>query len=153
MVAVGLAVGGINGTGARTRTARGRCRRNDSQGQAQAIFHLSEDGDSMDFKLNVVEHRRRDAVAYPLRRSPASTGRSWCSCTASDPAGVDPHGRLNEGTITDARRDRRGLASAACPGGVANLADVIEKMNNGGAYVNVHTLASSAGGEIRGDIK
>jgi hypothetical protein len=35
---------------------------------------------------------------------------------------------------------------------VANLDDVIEKMNSGGAYVNVHTVANP-GGEIRGDIK
>ena len=59
-------------------------------------------------------------------------------------AGVDTHGRLNEGTITNANVIPR-PASAACPGGVANLADVIEKMNNGGAYVNVHTIALPRG--------
>jgi hypothetical protein len=43
-------------------------------------------------------------------------------------------------------------STAICPGGGATLDDVIEKMNNGGAYVNVHTLVFP-GGEIRGDIK
>ena len=66
-------------------------------------------------------------------------------------AGVDPHGTLNEGTITNANVIPR-AASAACPGGVANLEDVVEKMNNGGAYVNVHTI-TFPGGEIRGDIR
>ena len=63
---------------------------------------------------------------------------------------VSPNGLLSEGTITNANVIPR-PNSAACPGGVANLDDVIEKMNNGGAYVNVHTVAKP-GGEIRGDI-
>lgn len=42
--------------------------------------------------------------------------------------------------------------SAACPGGVANMADLVDKINSGGAYVNVHTLANP-GGEIRGQIR
>ena len=43
------------------------------------------------------------------------------------------------------------LDSAACPGGVATLEDVLEKMRTGGAYVNVHTT-QFPGGEIRGQI-
>lgn len=41
--------------------------------------------------------------------------------------------------------------SAACPGGVANIQDLVEKLQNGGAYVNVHTL-QNPGGEIRGQV-
>jgi len=42
--------------------------------------------------------------------------------------------------------------SAACPGGVANFADLIAKMQTGGAYVNAHTTGHPAG-EIRGQIR
>lgn len=68
-----------------------------------------------------------------------------------EPGGVDVNGVLSGGDITDADVIER-PDSAACPGGVANLADVVEKMSSGGAYVNVHTLANP-GGEIRGQIR
>jgi hypothetical protein len=42
--------------------------------------------------------------------------------------------------------------SAACPGGVASLADLILKIQSGETYVNVHTLAHP-GGEIRGPLQ
>lgn len=42
--------------------------------------------------------------------------------------------------------------SAACPGGVATLEELLAKMEAGGAYVNVHTL-EHPGGEIRGQIR
>jgi CHRD domain len=65
--------------------------------------------------------------------------------------GVTQNGILAEGTITEANVILR-PDSAACPGGVATLADVIAKMQNGGAYANVHTLTWPAG-EIRGSIR
>jgi len=65
-------------------------------------------------------------------------------------AGVTVNGVLAEGTITAANVIPR-ADSAACPGGVANLADLIEKLRTGGAYTNVHTL-EWPGGEIRGHI-
>ena len=42
--------------------------------------------------------------------------------------------------------------SDACPGGVADFDDLLEKIASGEAYVNVHTLAFP-GGEIRGQIR
>jgi len=68
-----------------------------------------------------------------------------------NPVGVTVNGILAEGTITQANVIPR-ADSAACPGGVATLADVIAKMRNGGAYANVHTL-TWPGGEIRGSIR
>jgi hypothetical protein len=59
-------------------------------------------------------------------------------------------GALNEGTATDANVIPR-PASVACPGGVANLADVIAKIRSGGAYANIHTVAFP-GGEVRGQV-
>ena len=67
-----------------------------------------------------------------------------------NPIGVAVNGILAEGTITQANVIAR-ASSAACPGGVATLADVIAKMRTGGAYANVHTL-TWPGGEIRGPI-
>ena len=67
-----------------------------------------------------------------------------------NPIGVAVNGILAEGTITQANVIAR-ASSAACPGGVATLADVIAKMRNGGAYANVHTL-TWPGGEFRGPI-
>lgn len=66
------------------------------------------------------------------------------------PGGVTSNGRLADGTITAADVIPR-ADSAACPGGVADFDDLLEKMRSGDAYVNVHTLAHPAG-EIRGQI-
>jgi hypothetical protein len=58
---------------------------------------------------------------------------------------------FSKGVITDANVLPR-PDSPQCPGGVANLAQLLEKMRAGEAYVNVHTSANT-GGEIRGQIK
>ncbi|MGH7321046.1 MAG: CHRD domain-containing protein [Candidatus Rokuibacteriota bacterium] len=63
---------------------------------------------------------------------------------------VSPDGILSEGTVTAASVIPR-PDSVACPGGVANFAALLAKMQSGDAYVNVHTLANLAG-EIRGQI-
>jgi CHRD domain len=121
----------------------------DTQGQAQAIFHLSSDGDALDFKLiasNIVDVTQSHIHCGP----PGVNGPIVVFLYGFGPI-VSPDGILSEGTITDANVIPR-PDSAACPGGVADLDDVIEKMNNGGAYVNVHTVVFP-GGEIRGDIE
>jgi hypothetical protein len=43
-------------------------------------------------------------------------------------------------------------AAANCPGGVANLSELLRAMNEGNAYVNVHTIAFP-GGEVRGQLR
>ena len=74
------------------------------------------------------------------------------------------HGRsdgvIASGTFTDANVIDR-AAGATCPGGVSDLGDVIDLLQNGGGYVNIHTNDGVAptdtgpgdfpGGEIRGD--
>src|SRR5829696_6057205 len=79
------------------------------------------------------------------------------------PFGSGRHdGVLATGTFTDANViDLAPGANPACPAGVATLADVIGRLQNGGAYVNVHTNDGVAptntgpgdfpGGEIRGN--
>ena len=61
------------------------------------------------------------------------------------------NGILNQDVATNADVIAR-PDSPACPGGVANLEDVIEKLATGGAYANVHTSAFPPG-EIRGQIE
>jgi hypothetical protein len=66
-------------------------------------------------------------------------------------APVTKNGLLAHGVITDANVIDR-PDSAACPGGVTDLAGLLEKIRTGNAYVNVHTTAFP-GGEIRGQLK
>ena len=68
--------------------------------------------------------------------------RAHIHCGPSDPASLR-HGS------TPAHLPRLG---AACPGGIATLADLLAKIRSGGAYTNVHTIQWPAG-EIRGDIR
>lgn len=149
LVAVGLAIGGVNGNWSTHSQGDTEVPATASQGQAQAIFHMSKDGTSLDFKL--IASNIADVTQSHIHcGTPGVNGPIVVFLYGFGPI-VSPNGVLNEGTITNANVIPR-PASAACPGGVANLDDVIEKMNNDGAYVNVHTVAIPAG-EIRGDIK
>jgi len=64
--------------------------------------------------------------------------------------GVSANGILAEATVTAADVIPR-PDSQACPGGVADLAELIAHARAGNAYVNVHTIQNPAG-EIRGQI-
>lgn len=66
-------------------------------------------------------------------------------------SGVDNNGVLAEGTITNANVIPR-APSSECPDGVANFAEMVERLRSGDAYTNVHTL-TFPGGEIRGEIQ
>jgi hypothetical protein len=150
LVAVGLAVAGVNRNWSTHANGSMEVPVRDSQGQAQAIFHQSADGDSIDFKL-IVTNIEGVTQSHIHCGTPGVNGPIVVFLYGFNAAGVAPHGVLNEGTITDANVIAR-PDSLACPGGVADLDDVIDKLNNGGAYVNVHTL-TFPGGEIRGDVK
>ena len=150
LVAVGLAVAGANRNWSTHANGSGEIPANDSQGQAQAIFNLSNDGNSVDFKLIAtnIEGVTQSHIHCGL---PGTNGPVVVFLYGFNPAGVSPHGILNQGTFTDADVIDR-PNSAACPGGVANLDELLVKMRTGGAYVNVHTIALPPG-EIRGDLK
>jgi hypothetical protein len=149
LMAVGLAVAGINGNWSTHSNGSMEVPVRDTEGQSQAIFQLSSDGAALDFKLiasNIVDVTQSHIHCGP----PGVNGPIVVFLYGFGPT-VSPNGVLSEGTIIDASVIDR-PDSPACPGGVADLADLIEKMNNGGAYVNVHTVVFP-GGEIRGDIK
>jgi hypothetical protein len=126
----------------------------DSRAQGQAIFHLSEDGQAIEYKLiasnieNVVQaHIHLGAVgvngpvvAFLYGLVPSGGGRT--------------NGVLSEGTIT--------AANLIGPLAGHPLSDLIAAIESGGAYVNVHTNDGIAptntgpgdfpGGEIRGQL-
>ncbi len=111
----------------------------DSQAQGQAIFHLSEDGTALEYKLGAVG-TNGPIVAFLY--GPVA------------PGGGRTDGVLAEGTIT--------AANLVGPLAGHPLSDLITAMNDGGAYVNVHTNDGVAppntgpgdfpGGEIRGQL-
>jgi hypothetical protein len=113
-----------------------------------AIFHLSADGTSMDYKLiasNIV-----DVLQSHIHCGTPGLNGPVTVFLFGPSAPVPSNGILAQGTITAANVIPR-PDSEACPGGIADLDDVIEKLRTGGAYVNVHTSAHP-GGEIRGHV-
>jgi hypothetical protein len=121
----------------------------ETDGTGVANLKVSKTGDSLHFKLNV--SNLADITQAHIHCGPEGVnGPVVAFLFGLVPAGVTEEGRLAEGTITDANVIAR-PNSAECPGGVSNLDDVLEKMQSGGAYVNVHTLAFP-GGEARGQI-
>ena len=146
---VGLGVAALNGNWSTHANGSMEVPIRDTQGQAQAIFHLSDDGTALEYKLNAsnIENVTQSHIHCG---TPGVNGPVVIFLYGFGPT-VSPNGVLSEGVATDANVIPR-PSSDACPGGVANLKDVIDKMNSGGAYVNLHTV-QLPGGEIRGDIK
>jgi hypothetical protein len=113
-------------------------------------FTLSADETEMTYRL-IVANIDGVTQAHIHCGTPDVAGPIVVFLYGFNPVGVTVNGILAQGTITAADVIPR-PDSAACPGGVATLADVIAKMRSGGAYANVHTLEWPAG-EIRGPIR
>lgn len=144
----------------------------DSQAQGQAIFQISRDGLSFDYKL-IASNIENITQAHIHCGAPGTNGPIvvWLypgpTATSALPAGGGRHdGVLAEGTIVSgaALHVRPVPSSASCPGGVSSYADVLEKIRAGLAYVNVHTNLDGVapfntgpgdfpGGELRGQIR
>ena len=150
LAVVGLAVAGINNNWSTHANGSQEVPVRDTQGQAQAIFHLSPDGDSLAFKLNA-SNIEGVTQAHIHCGEPGVNGPVVAFLFGFVAAGVSPNGQLSEGTITNANVIPRAPGTPGCPDGVANFDELIERLNSGDAYVNVHTLVFP-GGEIRGDI-
>jgi hypothetical protein len=143
----------------------------DSNAQGQAIFQISPDELSFDYKL--IASNIENITQAHIHCGPAGLNGPiivWLypspTSTTALPGGAGRHdGVLAEGTIVSgtALHVRTQPNSAACPGGVANFADVLTKIRASNAYVNVHTNDGVAptnsgpgdfpGGEIRGQIR
>ena len=122
--------------------------------RGNAIFTLSSDATELAYKL-IVANIDNVTQAH-IHCGPAGVNGPivvWLYPSAP-PSQLIPgttNGILNEGIATNADVIAR-PDSPACPGGVADLSDVIEKLSSGGAYANVHTSAFPPG-EIRGQIE
>jgi hypothetical protein len=149
LVVVGLGVAGINSNWSQHANGSMEVPIRDTQGQAQAIFHLSKDGSELEYKL-IASNIENVTQSHIHCGAPGVNGPIVIFLYGFGPT-VSPNGVLSEGVATNANVIPR-ASSAACPGGVANLQDVVDKMNSGNAYVNVHTV-QFPGGEIRGDIR
>jgi hypothetical protein len=139
----------------------------DSQAQGQAIFQVSPDAASVDYRL--IASNIDNVTQAHIHCAPAGTNGPivmWLypnpSSTAALPGGAGRHdGLLAEGTFDGSHV--RPTANPACPGGVTNLASLLDRIREGNAYVNVHTNDGVAptnqgpgdfpGGEIRGQIE
>lgn len=120
----------------------------DTDAQGQAIFHLSKDGSSLQYKL-IVANIENVSMAHLHRITDptATTGGIVVWLYPGGPPSVlipgSTNGVLAKGTITAAN------LTGSFTG--ATLADLIDAINDGSIYVNVHT-SQNPPGEIRGDI-
>ena len=121
-----------------------------TRGLGQAAFSVNEDGTEVRFKL-LVTNVKDITQAHIHCGPPGVNGPVVVFLFGMVSAGVNLTGLLSEGSFTNtniiARPD-----SAACPGGIGSLDDLLAKMRTGGAYANVHTLVNP-GGEVRGLIR
>jgi hypothetical protein len=123
----------------------------DTQAQGQALFQMKDDGTGMSYKVNVAN--LENITMAHIHRLPASgTGNgpiiAWLYPSAP-PAVLIPgttNGTLAEGVLTDMNvvLDYNG-------DGVKDLKDVVDAIEAGDTYVNVHTQANP-GGEIHGPV-
>jgi CHRD domain len=114
--------------------------------QGQAIFRVNDAGTAISYKLNVANIE--NVTQAHIHAAPAGSNGgivAWLYPSAPPLQLIQgrTQGTLGEGEIT----------AASLMGSLAGkpLSDLITLLQNGGAYVNVHTL-QFPGGEIRGQV-
>lgn len=118
----------------------------DTAAQGQAIFQINEDGTAISYKLNVANIENVTQAHIHLAAAGANGGIVAWLYPAAPPAQLilgRTQGTLGEGVLTASS-----LVNALSG---QPLSALIERMRNGGAYVNVHT-SQFPPGEIRGQI-
>jgi CHRD domain len=161
----GLALAGLNNNSSIHLAGDFEVPANGSLGQGQAIFHIADDGQSVDYKL-IASNIENVFMAHIHCGLPTANGpiTVWLYPSTAQMAGPLGSGRHDGVLVTGTFRDANVIdlpPSTACPGGIDDLADVLALLQNGGAYVNVHTNDGVApvtntpgdipGGEIRGN--
>jgi hypothetical protein len=159
LVAVGVAVAGVNGNWSEHPTGAEEVPVRDTQAQGQATFHLSKDGLSLDYRLTVANIDNA-FMAHIHTAAPGVNGPIvvWLAPSTAPTPGPVGGGAVNgvfgEGTIT--------AANLVGPLAGQPLSALVELMRTNMAYVNVHTNdgvdpintgpGDFPGGEIRADI-
>lgn len=118
----------------------------ETNAQGQAIFHINEDATAISYKLIVANIENVTQAHIHLAPAGSNGGIVVWLYPAAPPSQLIPgrtQGTLGEGEITAA--SLRGSLTGK------PLSDLIDKLQDGGAYVNVHTL-QFPGGEVRGQI-
>ncbi len=127
----------------------------DTQAQGQAIFHLSKDGTTLDYKLTLANIENVFAAHIHLG-APDENGPVVAFLYGTVPVGGGRvQGVISQGTIT--------AANLIGPLAGHPLADLIAAMDAGNTYVNAHTndgvdpantgAGDFPGGEVRGQIR
>ena len=161
---VTAAVAGINRNWSVHATGAQEVPPHETQGQAQAIFHLSPDGNSLDYKLiaaNIENVFMAHIHMVPTGPAPGVNGPIVVWLYPSTAVGVQAplgggriQGVVAQGTIT--------ADNLTGPLAGHSLEDLLAAMRNGQAYVNLHTndgvgatntgAGDFPGGEIRANI-
>ena len=136
MVLVGVAVAGINQNWSAHAKGSNEVPARDTNGQAQAIFHLSSDGSALDYKL-IAANIDNVFMAHIHLAPPGVNGTIvvWLYPSTAPVPGPTAAGRIDgviaEGTIT--------AANFVGPLAGHPLSDLVSALNSGNAYVNLHT--------------
>ncbi|QKT03006.1 CHRD domain-containing protein [Ectothiorhodospiraceae bacterium 2226] len=122
----------------------------DSRAVGHSVLHLNQEGDALNFTLNVANIERM-TQAHIHCGIAGVNGPVVAFLVALEEAGRDINSLAVEGTLTNDHVTPQ-PDSEACPGGVADFDEMLAKIEAGEAYVNVHTEQNPAG-EIRGQIR
>jgi hypothetical protein len=158
--AVGVAAAGLNDNWSSHLSGSNEVPARPTQGQGQAIFHLSKDGTSLEYKL-IASNIDNAFMAHIHMGAPGTNGpiAVWLfpsTTPVPGPLGSGRHdGVLAEGTIT--------RANFVGPLAGHPMADLVSALDGGQAYVNVHTNdgvdgtntgpGDFPGGEIRANMR
>lgn len=113
----------------------------ETRAQGQVKLQLSKDATELRFKL-IVANIDGVAAAHIHCATEGQNGPVGVTLFAGGPQSTN--GPLAQGTITEPD------AGNGCDW--SSLQDIVSAIEDGGAYVNVHTLANP-GGEIRGQLR
>lgn len=114
----------------------------ESPAQGQAILRVDSSGESISYKL--IASNIDNVVQAHIHVGGPDVNGPVVAFLFGPVAGVDNNGVLSRGTIT--------ASDLVGPLAGASLDELLEAMEAGNAYVNVHTT-ENPGGEIRGQIR
>lgn len=117
-----------------------------TQARGNAVFHLSKDGQSLEYRL-IVAGLENVTQAHIHLAPRGANGPVVVFLFGFVAGGVTENGVLAEGTLTQAN-----LIARPAIGFGATMPELLDAMRSGGAYVNVHTVAVPSGA-IRGQVK
>jgi hypothetical protein len=159
LLTVGIAAAGLNGNWSAHAKGSLEVPVRDTDAQGQAIFHLGDDGSTLEYKL-IASNIENAFMAHIHIGAPGVSGpiAVWLypsTATIPGPFGSGRHdGVLAEGTIAP--------SNFIGPLAGQPLSALIAALDSGNAYVNVHTNDGVAptntgpgdfpGGEIRADV-